>query len=116
MTSVGSTLSNPPANFYRTTSDANDCVETISQVFLGSRLQCAKCHSHPFDRWTQDDYYRWGAIFARVDYRIVENRRTDSNDSHEFDGEQLVLHTSQGEVIDPRSGQAAAPHFLGGPE
>ncbi|MFN7803501.1 MAG: DUF1553 domain-containing protein, partial [Planctomycetaceae bacterium] len=69
----------------------------------------------PFDRWTQDDYYRWAAVFARVDYRILENRRTDSNDSHEFDGEQLVLHTAKGEVTDPRSGKPAEPRLLGGP-
>jgi hypothetical protein len=112
----GSTYTRPATNYLRALRDPIERAETTAQLFLGVRLQCAKCHSHPFDRWTQDDYYRWGAVFARVDYRIVENRRTDSNDSHEFDGEQLVLHTSQGEVIDPRSGQAAAPHFLGGPE
>ncbi|MCA9134330.1 MAG: DUF1549 domain-containing protein, partial [Planctomycetales bacterium] len=56
LTASGSTLANPPANFYRTSSDMNECVETVSQVFLGARLQCAKCHNHPFERWTQANY------------------------------------------------------------
>ncbi|WP_372722022.1 DUF1549 domain-containing protein, partial [Novipirellula sp.] len=47
LTASGSTLANPPATFYRTSTDMNECVETISQVFLGARLQCAKCHNHP---------------------------------------------------------------------
>ena len=112
----GSTYTQPATNYLRALRDPIERAETTAQLFLGVRLQCAKCHSHPFDSWTQDDYYRWAAVFARVDYRILENRRTDSNDSHEFDGEQLVLHTAKGEVTDPRSGKPAAPRLLGGPE
>ena len=110
----GSTYTQPETNFLRALRDPIERAETTAQLFLGIRLQCAKCHSHPFDRWTQDDYYRWAALFARVDYRILENRRTDSNDSHEFDGEQLVLHSRQGEVKDPRTNQPAPPRLLGG--
>jgi len=112
----GSTYTQPAANYLRALRDPIERAETTAQLFLGVRLQCAKCHSHPFDRWTQDDYYRWAAVFARVDYRVLENRRTDSNDSHEFDGEQLVLHAGRGEVTDPRTGKPAAPRLLGGPD
>jgi hypothetical protein len=112
----GSTYTQPETNYLRALRDPIERAETSAQLFLGVRLQCAKCHSHPFDRWTQDDYYRWAAVFARVDYRILENRRTDSNDTHEFDGEQLVLHAARGEVNDPRSGKPAPPRLLGGPE
>ena len=66
LTASGSTLDNPAANFYRTATDTQDSVESISQVFLGARLQCAKCHNHPFERWTQDNYYGMAAFFNRV--------------------------------------------------
>ncbi len=77
------------------------------------RLQCAKCHNHPFDRWTQDDYYSWAAWFARVQYKVLENRRRDQNDDHEFDGEQIVYLDRSGEVENPRTGRPAPPRLLG---
>ena len=39
-------------------------------MFLGVRLGCAQCHNHPFDRWTQDDYYGWADVFGRVQYKV----------------------------------------------
>ena len=104
----GSTYENPPANYYRANRDAVTRAEATAQVFLGMRLGCAKCHNHPFDRWTQDDYYRWAALFARVDYKIVENNRPDDNDKHQFDGEQIVLMAEKGEVEDPRTKRSLA--------
>ncbi|HUY35629.1 MAG TPA: DUF1549 and DUF1553 domain-containing protein [Pirellulales bacterium] len=109
----GSTYTNPPANFYRANRDPVSRAEAVAQLFLGVRLQCAKCHNHPFDRWTQKDYYRWAGFFARVRYKIVENRRGDVNDAHEFDGEQIVWMASDGEVRDPRSHEPMEPCFLG---
>jgi hypothetical protein len=111
--SRGSTYENPPANFYRANRDAITRAEATAQLFLGVRLGCAKCHNHPFDRWTQEDYYRWAALFARVDYKIVANNRPDDNDKHQFDGEQVVLMKESGEVEDPRTGEAMDPRFLG---
>jgi hypothetical protein len=98
LTGAGSTLANPPANFYRTSTDMNECVETISQVFLGARLQCAKCHNHPFERWTQDNYYGLGAFFNRV-----QRRKTDRP------GEMFVYTSFTGDVTQPRTGQVMAP-------
>lgn len=98
LTGVGSTLANPPANFYRTAADMNECVETVSQVFLGARLQCAKCHNHPFERWTQDNYYGLGAFFTRV-----ERRRTGRP------GEMFIYTSFAGDVTQPRTGQVMAP-------
>ncbi len=109
----GSTYANPQANFYRANRDAVTRAEATAQVFLGIRLQCAKCHNHPFDRWTQDDYYDWAGFFARVDYRILTNNRRDKNDSHEFDGEQIVVMNRTGEMTDPRHNRPAVPRFLG---
>jgi hypothetical protein len=109
----GSTYSHPPANFYRALRDPQTRAEAVAQVFLGIRLQCARCHNHPFDRWTQDDYHSLSAFFARVDYEIIENKRRDRFDKHEFDGEQIVCTSRTGEVTNPRTGETLEPHFLG---
>jgi hypothetical protein len=109
----GSTYSNPAANFYRAIRDPQTRAEAVAQVCLGIRLQCARCHNHPFDRWTQNDYHSLAAFFARVDYRILENNRRDRFDKHEFDGEQIVCVSRDGEVKNPRTGAAMPPRFLG---
>jgi hypothetical protein len=109
----GSTYENPPANYYRANRDAATRGEATAELFLGLRLRCATCHNHPFDRWTQDDYYNWADLFARVDYKIIENKRTDKNDSHEFIGEQVVFEQDKGEIEDPRHGHTPEPKLLG---
>jgi hypothetical protein len=111
--SRGSTYANPAANFYRALRDPQARAEAAAQVFLGIRLQCARCHNHPFDRWTQNDYHSLAAVFSRVQYRILENRRRDKLDTHEFDGEQVVWMAREGEVKHPSSGAAMLPRFLG---
>lgn len=102
LTASGSTLANPPANFYRSAKDMNECVENISQVFLGSRLQCAKCHNHPFEHWTQDNYYGLGAFFQRVQRRGTQRP-----------GEMFVWYSDSGEVVQPRTGQQMKPWLPG---
>ncbi len=109
----GSTYDNPAANYYRANREPAARAEAAAQVFLGTRLQCAQCHNHPFDRWSQDDYFDWTDLFSRVQYKIVENRRRDSNDQHEFKGEQIVYMARKGSVKNPRTGQPAKPRFLG---
>jgi hypothetical protein len=61
----GSTYQNPPANWWRANRDATTRAENTARVFFGTQLNCARCHNHPFERWTQDDYYNWSAVFAR---------------------------------------------------
>jgi hypothetical protein len=109
----GSTYQNPPTNFWRANRDPATRGETTARLFLGARLQCAKCHNHPFDKWTQDDYYSWAAVFARIDYEIVENERADRLDKNEFKGEQRVVLANKGKVVDPRTGRTVAPKLLG---
>ena len=109
----GSTYSEPAANYYRALRDPYSRAEATAQVFLGVRLQCAKCHNHPFEQWTQQDYHQFAAFFSRVDYRIVENNRKDKLDKHEFDGEQIVFLTSTGELTHPRTQKPLKPKFLG---
>lgn len=110
----GSTYQNPPANFYRAVRDPYLRAEAVAQVFLGIRVNCARCHNHPFDVWTQDDYHQLVAFFPRIDYRVLENNRRDALDKHEFVGEQIVIAQRQGETVLPRTGKPAAPKFLGG--
>jgi hypothetical protein len=109
----GSSYSHPAANYYRALREPDARAETTAQVFLGIRIQCARCHNHPFDRWTQEDYHRLAAFFARVQYRIVENNRTDRLDKHEFDGEQIVWMAREGDVTHPRTGETLLPRFPG---
>jgi Protein of unknown function (DUF1553)/Protein of unknown function (DUF1549) len=109
----GNTYSHPPANFYRAIRDPYLRAESVAQVFLGLRVSCAKCHNHPFDVWTQDDYHRFAGAFARIDYRVLENKRKDDLDKHEFVGEQIVFTKDGGELDHPRGGKAL-PKILGG--
>ncbi|MEZ6103437.1 MAG: DUF1549 and DUF1553 domain-containing protein [Pirellulaceae bacterium] len=111
--SRGSTYDVPPANFWRAHREPLVRAETTAQVFLGVRLQCARCHNHPFDSWSQDEYYQWASIFAVVDYEIVENDRKDKFDKHEFVGEQVVQIKAEGTVTNARTGLEAVPRFLG---
>ena len=114
LSSRGSTYKDPATNFYRANRTPTARSETAAQLFLGTRLQCAQCHNHPFDRWTQDDYYSWAAVFARIEYKIVDNQRRDKLDKHEFVGEQIVQDAEKGEVKHPRTGASAKPKLLGG--
>ena len=109
----GSTYSQPAANWYRALRDPQARAEAAAQTFLGIRMQCARCHNHPFDRWTQTDYHSLAAFFGRVQYRIVENNRRDKFDKHEFDGEQVVWMDRAGEITHPRTGEVLRPLFLG---
>ncbi|HTU92146.1 MAG TPA: DUF1549 and DUF1553 domain-containing protein [Gemmataceae bacterium] len=109
----GSTYSQPAANWYRSLRDPQTRAEAAAQVFLGIRMQCARCHNHPFDRWTQTDYHSLAAFFCRVQYRIVENNRRDGLDQHEFVGEQIVWMDRGGEIKHPHSGEVLRPLFLG---
>ncbi|WP_339911513.1 DUF1553 domain-containing protein [Symmachiella dynata] len=101
LTAQGSVFENPPANYWRASRDPLDATETTAQLFLGIRIQCAKCHNHPFEKWTQDNYYGIGAVFARV------GRKT----GFEKDDE-IIFVSNSGEVKQPRTGQTMKPHLL----
>ncbi|MBI3877190.1 MAG: DUF1549 domain-containing protein [Verrucomicrobia bacterium] len=111
----GSSYSSPAANYYRANRDPVKRAEATAQVFLGTRLQCAQCHNHPFDRWTQGDYQSWTALFTRVDYRVLENIRKIGSDVHEWKGEQIVVMTREAAGKNARAAGNTEPRFLGGP-
>ena len=104
LTAEGSSLRNPAANYYRISRDPESSVEATAQLFLGVRIQCAKCHNHPFERWTQDDYYGFAAFFARI-------KRKPGG----LPGDEVVYLADGGEVKQPRTGAAMPPKALGGP-
>ena len=66
MTANGSTFENPAANYYRISREPKVVMENMTQVFIGTRFQCNQCHDHPFERWTQRQYYELSAYFAGV--------------------------------------------------
>ncbi len=109
----GSTYQHPPANFYRALRQPDLRAEAVAQVFLGTRLQCAKCHDHPFEQWSQDDYHDFAALFAPIQYKIVENKRRDKFDKNQFIGEQVVWIDGNVTLKHPRTGQTAHGRFLG---
>ena len=104
LSSDGSTFSNPATNYYRISRDPESSTETTAQLFLGVRIQCAKCHNHPFERWTQDDYYGFAAFFAQI------GRKPGA-----LPGEEVVYGTGAGDVKQPRTGKVMPPKALGGP-
>jgi Protein of unknown function (DUF1553)/Protein of unknown function (DUF1549) len=108
LTASGGNYEHPPAGFYRRLRTPQDRAEEVAQLFLGVRLQCARCHNHPGERWTQDDYYGLAAFFARVAYR------NGPFFLQIYDKEETVYPTRQGDVTHPRTGQVVAPKFLGG--
>jgi hypothetical protein len=116
LSAQGSTYNVPQTNFYRAMREPNARAEGIARVFLGTRLQCAQCHNHPFDRWTQDDYFQWSAVFSRVDYKIINNEVEDKSDKHRFKGEQVVQIAKSTKLINPRTGEQAKAKLLGASE
>jgi hypothetical protein len=66
LTASGSNLDNPAASYYKILRDAPSAMENTTQLFLAVRFNCNKCHDHPFERWTQNQYYELGSFFAQV--------------------------------------------------
>jgi len=101
--SRGNTIHTPPANFYRITRTPEDAAESAAQLFMGVRIQCAKCHNHPFEAMTQKDYYGLAAFFARV---RLKGQRFGLDD-------EVVFLAGDGEVTDPKLGKVQAPYAFG---
>ena len=107
LTARGSTYQHGPTNYYRIERQPSGRAETTAQVFLGIRLSCARCHKHPFDEWTTDDYWNFAAFTGKVNARGGEVYQ-----------ELIVYHNPAGRVINQsvqgNRGQVAQPTFLGG--
>jgi len=109
LTATGGNYSRPAAGFYRRLRDPQSRAEEVAQLFLGVRVQCAKCHNHPGESITQDDYFGLSAFFARLGYRdgpfFIQK----------YDKEETVFVSHAGEFRDPRTGRPVAPKVLGTP-
>ena len=107
ITARGSTYQHGPTNYYRIERQPAGRAETTAQVFLGIRLSCARCHKHPFDQWTTDDYWNFAAFTGKV--RIQGG---------ELYNEQVISYNPRGRVINQsvqgNRGEVALPTFLGG--
>ncbi len=97
LTGQGDITREGAANFYRLTSDPRDMGEFVSRSLFGVRLACARCHHHPFDRWSMDDYYSFAGWFAQT----------------ALEGTRIVLK-NRGEVEHPQTRKAMLPRTLGG--
>jgi hypothetical protein len=99
LTSRGSSYDDPAANFFRVTREAKLTMEKTTQVFLGVRMVCAQCHDHPFERWTQTQYYQMAAFFSavglRAGYEVGEEIVFDQRSSYE------MKHPKDGHVVKP---------------
>jgi hypothetical protein len=115
LTASGSNVENPPAAYYKVLRDAPSVMENTTQLFLAIRFNCNKCHDHPFEKWTQDQYYQMAAYFAQVD------RKEDPK----FKGQKLggtavekplplaevITDAEKGEINHDRTGEVTAPKF-----
>lgn len=99
----GSTFENPATTYYQTETTPQLLAENIAQAFLGTRIQCAQCHNHPFDRWTMDDYYGFASFVSQVGYKQARDPR-----------EITVYNLGEGSLQHPVPGRVVQPKFLGG--
>src|SRR5439155_1649783 len=104
ITASGSNLANGAANYFVLHKSPIDLTETTSQAFLGMSLTCARCHNHPLEKWTQNQYYGMANLFARVALKNGDRG-----------GETLVFSTDAGEVNHPRLGVPIPPQPLDPP-
>ncbi len=99
LTAQGSSYKDGAVNYFRSAGTPQELTETTTQLFLGIRLQCAKCHQHPFEKWSQRDYYQFAAFFARIGRSKVENISAD----------QAITIDAAGEVSHPKTSAVMTP-------
>lgn len=109
----GSNYDNPPASFYKIQRQPDLVMENTTQLFLGVRFNCNKCHDHPFERWTRADHWQLAAAFGRVK---VENKpgspimpRIGVDQAPAF--EEIISDAEAGELVDPDTGQQLEMRF-----
>lgn len=101
LTAKGSTVENGAANYFVMHKETVDLTETTSQAFLGMSITCARCHNHPLEKWTQDDYYGMANLLSRV--KLKNGKRGDDTD---------VQPADFGDIIHPRIGEPVPPQPL----
>lgn len=107
ITATGRQSENPPTVWYRTVRKPQEYVESVAQAFLGVRIQCAQCHHHPTESWSQSDYFGLAAVFGRV------GRKGGFADA-EVPTDELIFLADQSQVKHPRTGATLPARPLGG--
>jgi hypothetical protein len=111
LSAVGDEVINPPTVWYKELQTPDQFVDDTAQVFLGLRMACAQCHHHPYEKWSQDDYWGMAAFFARVGRKNQPMPGVQQQQPH-----QLIFNRPSGNVVNKRTGQAAVMKTLdGGP-
>ncbi len=112
VTASGSNFENGAANYYVLHDEPTALAENVALTFMGLSIGCARCHNHPLDKWTQDQYYALSSFFSRV------GRKNDLSvgyaSSHQSLGETTIFTAEQGEVTHPRLGRPLPPRPLEG--
>ncbi|MEO6809410.1 MAG: DUF1549 domain-containing protein [Isosphaeraceae bacterium] len=115
LTASGSNHDHPAASYYKILREPTAIMENTTQLFLGVRFNCNKCHDHPFERWTQDQYYQTAAYFGQVGFKAdpASNGRKIGGTAVEGATPlyEDVFDKTEGDVIHDRTKQVAAPKF-----
>ncbi|EDY19020.1 protein of unknown function DUF1549 [Chthoniobacter flavus Ellin428] len=115
LTSTGSTKDNPAASYWKILREPSEAMENTTHLFLATRFNCNKCHDHPFERWTQDQYYHLGAYFTQV--QLTADPRSGKAVIAGTAVEkarpifEIVKDTTTGDMIHLRTNKVAAPSF-----
>ena len=109
ITASGEPLVNPAVTWFREVDQVEEQVEDTAQLFLGIRIQCARCHHHPFEKWSQNDYYGMAAFFNRVGKKNIPGVAGGFRDRQIFHNEGIATANN------PRSGASLRPAGLGTP-
>ncbi len=99
----GDSFENGATNFYALFQDPENMTENTSQAFLGLSIGCARCHNHPLEKWTNDQYYAMAGMFARV------RAKGWGGDGREGDGRRSIVTSERGELIQPSTGRPQLP-------
>jgi len=110
LVSQGAAGDNPAAAFYVVSQDAHDTMQRSTQVFCGVRMLCAKCHAHPFENWTQDDYFGLYNFFNQV------ATKNDPRQSGVQNAKAVLVNLQAALAPHPRTGRPQPPRYLGGEE
>ena len=108
LTAQGDAFENGATNFYALHQDAESMTENACQAFLGLSIGCAKCHNHPLEKWTNDQYYAMANLFARV------KGKGWGGDARAGEGARTVYVASRGDLLQPSSGKPQPPTPLDG--
>jgi hypothetical protein len=115
LTASGSNKDNPEASYYKILREPDAIMENTTHLFLGVRFNCNKCHDHPFERWTQDQYYETAAFFARVGLKMDEASGKKRIGGTAVEGAkplyEIVFEEEAGEVTHERTGVVTPPEF-----